>query len=102
MRDVQRQRHHQQHQPSYASPCQVHPWQRQPGSIRLFQLGPGSCAELRESTEKIEKVEPGRSVTYRVIGGDLRDNNRRRWVTVKVWPAVGLISLEDAQQWPRM
>ncbi|CAI0424426.1 unnamed protein product [Linum tenue] len=73
-----------------------------PAAFTVFCCVPCSCAELRESTEKIEKVEPGRSVTYRVIGGDLRDNNRRRWVTVKVWPAVGLISLEDAQQWPRM
>ncbi|CAL1405111.1 unnamed protein product [Linum trigynum] len=57
---------------------------------------------VKESTEKIEKVESGRSVTYRVIGGDLRDNNGRRWVTVKVWPTVGLISPQDAQQWPPM
>nr|POE54977.1 hypothetical protein CFP56_75388 [Quercus suber] len=27
---------------------------------------------VKESTEKIEKVEMGQSVTYRVIGGDLR------------------------------
>ncbi|CAI0541786.1 unnamed protein product [Linum tenue] len=102
MRDVQRQRRHQQHQPSYSFPCQVHPWRRQPGSIRLFQLGPAVQSYVKELMEKIEKVEPGRSVTYRVIGGDLRDNNGRRWVTVKVWPAVGLISPEDAQQWPPM
>lgn len=29
------------------------------------------CNYVKESTEKIEKVENGRSVTYRVIGGEL-------------------------------
>ncbi|XP_010260193.1 PREDICTED: MLP-like protein 423 isoform X2 [Nelumbo nucifera] len=41
-----------------------------PGSLRVFKLGPGY---VRESTEKIEKVEAGRSITYSVIGGELRN-----------------------------
>ncbi|KAL4620413.1 hypothetical protein ACB092_06G152100 [Castanea dentata] len=43
-----------------------------PGSLRLFKLGPAISNYVKESTEKIEKVEMGQSVTYRVIGGDLR------------------------------
>ncbi|CAN1123742.1 MLP-like protein 423 [Linum perenne] len=42
-----------------------------PGSLRLFQLGPAVQSYVKESTQKIEKVETGRSVTYRVIDGDL-------------------------------
>ncbi|XP_065628046.1 uncharacterized protein LOC136066918 [Quercus suber] len=43
-----------------------------PGSLRVFKLGPAISNYVKESTEKIEKVEMGQSVTYRVIGGDLR------------------------------
>ncbi|KAL5571174.1 hypothetical protein UlMin_020771 [Ulmus minor] len=43
-----------------------------PGSLRLFKLGPALENYVKESTEKIEKVENGRSVTYSVVGGDLR------------------------------
>lgn len=31
------------------------------------------CNYVKESMEKIEKVETGRSVTYEVIGGDLKE-----------------------------
>ncbi|KAF6142023.1 hypothetical protein GIB67_037991 [Kingdonia uniflora] len=44
-----------------------------PGSLRLLKLGPSVHGYVGESTQKIEKVEAGCSVTYRVIGGELRD-----------------------------
>ncbi|XP_059452549.1 major strawberry allergen Fra a 1-E-like [Corylus avellana] len=43
-----------------------------PGSLRLFKLGPAVSNYVKESTQKIEKVEMGKSVTYHVIGGELR------------------------------
>ncbi|KAL0001939.1 hypothetical protein SO802_015720 [Lithocarpus litseifolius] len=44
-----------------------------PGSLRLLSLAPAAISNyVKESTEKIEKVEMGQSVTYSVIGGDLR------------------------------
>ncbi|XP_055808379.1 uncharacterized protein LOC129876929 [Solanum dulcamara] len=44
----------------------------EPGSLRSFQLGPALSNYVKQSIEKIEKVEEGRSVTYHVIDGDLR------------------------------
>ncbi|CAI9783678.1 unnamed protein product [Fraxinus pennsylvanica] len=41
------------------------------GSLRLLKLGPVFSNYVKESTERIEIVEQGRSVTDRVIGGDL-------------------------------
>ncbi|KAK9150116.1 hypothetical protein Syun_008425 [Stephania yunnanensis] len=53
-----------------------------PGSLRRFRLGPAVQGYVRESTEKIEKVdEAKRSVTYSVIGGDLTDMYRPYRVT---------------------
>ncbi|RWR89143.1 Polyketide cyclase/dehydrase and lipid transport superfamily protein [Cinnamomum micranthum f. kanehirae] len=43
-----------------------------PGSLRLFKLGPAVHSYVKESMEKIEKVEVGRSITYQVIRGELR------------------------------
>ncbi|CAL5342607.1 unnamed protein product [Camellia sinensis] len=43
-----------------------------PGSLRLFKLGSAVSGYVTESTEKIQRVEIGRSVTYSVIGVDLR------------------------------
>ncbi|KAK4344658.1 hypothetical protein RND71_034834 [Anisodus tanguticus] len=44
----------------------------EPGSLRRFQLGPALSNYVKQSIEKIEKVEEGRSVTYQVTDGDLR------------------------------
>nr|CAB3480798.1 unnamed protein product [Digitaria exilis] len=44
-----------------------------PGSLRLFRLGPGLHHFVKESVQKIEKVEPGRCISYEVIRGELKD-----------------------------
>ncbi|KAH0462872.1 hypothetical protein IEQ34_007454 [Dendrobium chrysotoxum] len=44
-----------------------------PGSLRLFRLVPALKDLVKESKEKIEKVELGWLVTYEVVGGELRD-----------------------------
>ncbi|XP_068667410.1 MLP-like protein 423 [Aristolochia californica] len=44
-----------------------------PGSLRLLRLGPAVREYVKESTEKIEEVKAGRSVTYRVVSGELRN-----------------------------
>ena len=44
---------------------------------------------VKESTEKIEKVEMGQSVTYRVIGGDLRRMYDPYRVTFSFVPVEG-------------
>ncbi|KAL2493919.1 MLP-like protein [Forsythia ovata] len=41
------------------------------GSLRLLKFGPVFSNYVKESTELIEIVEHGRSVTYRVTDGDL-------------------------------
>nr|CAD1823620.1 unnamed protein product [Ananas comosus var. bracteatus] len=43
-----------------------------PGSLRLFKLGPALHGYVKESMQRIEKVEPGRCMSYRVVGGELR------------------------------
>ncbi|CAI0549727.1 unnamed protein product [Linum tenue] len=70
-----------------------------PGSLRLFQLGPAVQSYVKESTEKIEKVEPGRSVTYRVIGGDLRDKYDPYRVTFSFIPLKGHESHKCIAEW---
>ncbi|GAV70417.1 Bet_v_1 domain-containing protein [Cephalotus follicularis] len=44
-----------------------------PGSLRVVKLGPALSGYGKEATKRIEKVEIGRSVTFTVIGGELRD-----------------------------
>ncbi|XP_077229757.1 MLP-like protein 423 [Tasmannia lanceolata] len=60
-----------------------------PGSLRLFRLGPAVCDYVKESTEKIEKVEDGRSVTYQVIEGELRNLYDPYRVTFSFYPVPG-------------
>ncbi|KAM3697430.1 hypothetical protein ACB098_06G111800 [Castanea mollissima] len=60
-----------------------------PGSLRLFKLGPAISNYVKESTEKIEKMEMGQSVTYRVIGGDLRRMYDPYRVTFSFIPVEG-------------
>ncbi|KAL5730363.1 hypothetical protein ACHQM5_003193 [Ranunculus cassubicifolius] len=44
-----------------------------PGSLRIFRLGPAVHDYVKQSVQKIEKVEEGESVTYRVVQGELSD-----------------------------
>ncbi|KAG8642465.1 MLP-like protein 423 [Manihot esculenta] len=60
-----------------------------PGSLRLFKLGPAICNYVKESMEKIEKVEKGRSVTYSVIGGELKKMYDPYKVTFSFTPVKG-------------
>ncbi|CAN6483598.1 unnamed protein product [Victoria cruziana] len=53
-----------------------------PGSLRLFKLGPAVQDYVKESTERIDKVEIGSSVTYSVIAGCLRDMYNPYVVTI--------------------
>ncbi|KAK8564043.1 hypothetical protein V6N12_036174 [Hibiscus sabdariffa] len=60
-----------------------------PGSLRLFKLGPAVSNYVKESMEKIEKVVSGRSVTYEVIGGDLKEMYDPYRVTFSFVPTEG-------------
>ncbi|XP_062152467.1 major strawberry allergen Fra a 1-E-like [Alnus glutinosa] len=60
-----------------------------PGSLRVFKLGPAVSNYVKESTQKIEKVEMGQSVTYRVIGGELRGLYDPYKVTFSFVPVEG-------------
>ncbi|XP_077211233.1 MLP-like protein 423 [Tasmannia lanceolata] len=60
-----------------------------PGSLRLFRLGPAVSGYVKDSTEKIEKVEVGRSVTYQVIDGDLKSLYDPYRVTFSFTPVPG-------------
>ncbi|XP_057953945.1 MLP-like protein 423 [Malania oleifera] len=69
-----------------------------PGSLRKFKLGPAVCTYVKESTEKIEMVERGRSVTYSVVGGELRSMYDPYRVTFSFTPLQQLMEGEEAQQ----
>ncbi|KAF3774624.1 MLP-like protein 423 [Nymphaea thermarum] len=73
-----------------------------PGSLRLFKLGPGrpkrtvcfygeSAVQdyVKESTERIDEVEVGRSVTYSVLAGCLREMYNPYKVTFSFCPVPG-------------
>ncbi|KAE8660909.1 Ubiquitin-conjugating enzyme family protein, putative isoform 1 [Hibiscus syriacus] len=60
-----------------------------PGSLRLFKLGPAVSNYVKESVEKIEKVVTGRSVTYEVIEGDLKEMYDTYRVTFSFIPIEG-------------
>ncbi|KAM7270849.1 hypothetical protein ACFE04_030063 [Oxalis oulophora] len=70
-----------------------------PGSLRLFRLGPVVRDYVKESMEQIEKVETGRSVTYRVIGGDLKDMYDPYKVTFTFLPIKGKEHEECIAEW---
>ncbi|XP_061945258.1 major latex protein 146-like [Populus nigra] len=70
-----------------------------PGSLRLFRLGPAVSSYVKESTQKIEKVEIGRSVTYRVVGGDLRDMYDPFRVTFSFFPVEGKEGEKCIAEW---
>ncbi|KAL8151062.1 hypothetical protein V2J09_020870 [Rumex salicifolius] len=62
-----------------------------PGSLRLFQLGPAAVSSyVRESVQKIEKVEEGgKSSTYQVIGGQIANMYKPYRVTTSFVPIRG-------------
>ncbi|XP_031253399.1 major strawberry allergen Fra a 1-E-like [Pistacia vera] len=60
-----------------------------PGSLRLFKLGPAVQSYVKESTQKIEKVESGKSVTYLVVEGDLKSMYDPYRVTFSFIPLTG-------------
>ncbi|KAJ6836156.1 putative major allergen Mal d 1 [Iris pallida] len=70
-----------------------------PGSLRLFRLGPALQGYVKESTEKIEKVELGRSITYQVIGGELKDMYDPYRVTFSFLPVAGKETERCIAQW---
>ncbi|XP_031494149.1 uncharacterized protein LOC116260163 [Nymphaea colorata] len=60
-----------------------------PGSLRLFKLGPAVQDYVKESTERIDEVEVGRSVTYSVLAGCLREMYNPYKVTFSFCPVPG-------------
>ncbi|XP_021293588.1 uncharacterized protein LOC110423629 [Herrania umbratica] len=70
-----------------------------PGSLRLFKLGPAVFDYVKESMEKIEKVEMGRSVTYQVIGGDLKEMYDPYRVTFSFIPVEGKENHKCIAEW---
>ncbi|KAL9454207.1 hypothetical protein AB3S75_009743 [Citrus x aurantiifolia] len=60
-----------------------------PGSHRLFKLGPAVHSYVKESIEKIEGVETGRSVTYLVVDGELKGMYDPYRVTISFTPVEG-------------
>ncbi|XWS68640.1 hypothetical protein CRYUN_Cryun04dG0108200 [Craigia yunnanensis] len=70
-----------------------------PGSLRLFKLGPAVCNYVKESMEQIEKVEMGRSVTYQVIGGDLKKMYDPYRVTFSFIPMEGEENEKCIAEW---
>ncbi|XP_031379879.1 uncharacterized protein LOC116195052 [Punica granatum] len=70
-----------------------------PGSLRLFRLGPAVSNYVKESTEQIESVETGRSITYRVVGGDLSNMYDPYRVTFNFTPVKGKEDEKCIAEW---
>ncbi|XP_038887757.1 major strawberry allergen Fra a 1.08-like [Benincasa hispida] len=70
-----------------------------PGTLRLFKLGPAVRSYVEESVEKIEKVETGRSVSYDVVGGELRKMYNPYKVTFTFTPVEGKEKEMCIAQW---
>ncbi|CAN6443651.1 unnamed protein product [Victoria cruziana] len=60
-----------------------------PGSLRHFKLGPALRGLVKESTQKIEKVEDGRLVSYTMVGGELRNMYNPYKITFTFLPEPG-------------
>ena len=54
---------------------------------------------MKESIQKIEKVEVGRSVTYGVVGGDLRDMYDPYTITFSFVPVEGKEEEKCIAEW---
>ncbi|PSS05718.1 MLP-like protein [Actinidia chinensis var. chinensis] len=70
-----------------------------PGSIRLFKLGPAVSGYVKDSTEKIERVETGRCVMYSVIAGDLKNLYDPYRVTFSFIPVEGKENEQCIAEW---
>ncbi|OVA07769.1 Bet v I domain [Macleaya cordata] len=70
-----------------------------PGSLRLFKLGPAVHGYVKESTQKIEEVVEGRSITYQVIGGELRNMYDPYRVTFSFLPVTGKENEQCIAEW---
>ncbi|KAJ0971784.1 hypothetical protein J5N97_019743 [Dioscorea zingiberensis] len=70
-----------------------------PGSLRLFRLGPVVKGYVKESMEEIEEVEWGKSVTYKVVAGELRDMYDPYRVTFSFFPVTGAESKQCIAEW---
>ncbi|KAF5745951.1 Polyketide cyclase/dehydrase and lipid transport superfamily protein [Tripterygium wilfordii] len=70
-----------------------------PGSVRLFKLGPAVKDYVKESIQKIDQMEIGRSVTYHVVGGDLPKMYDPYRVTFSFTPVQGQEKDKCVAQW---
>ncbi|GFZ05669.1 hypothetical protein Acr_17g0012410 [Actinidia rufa] len=70
-----------------------------PGSLRLLKLGPAVSGYVKDSTEKIERVETGRCVMYSVIGGDLKNLYDPYRVTFSFIPVEGKENEQCIAEW---
>ncbi|XP_039121826.1 uncharacterized protein LOC120258470 [Dioscorea cayenensis subsp. rotundata] len=70
-----------------------------PGSLRLFTLGPAVRGYVKESIEEIEEVEWGKSVTYKVVAGELRDMYDPYRVTFTFIPMNGVENNQCIAEW---
>uniref|UniRef100_A0A0A9A7T6 Bet v I/Major latex protein domain-containing protein n=1 Tax=Arundo donax TaxID=35708 RepID=A0A0A9A7T6_ARUDO len=59
------------------------------GSLRLFRLGPALHHFVKESAQKIKKVESGRCLGYEVIRGELKQIYDPYHVTFSFVPVSG-------------
>uniref|UniRef100_J3MSL0 Bet v I/Major latex protein domain-containing protein n=2 Tax=Oryza brachyantha TaxID=4533 RepID=J3MSL0_ORYBR len=60
-----------------------------PGSLRVFKLGPALHHFVKESVQKIEKVETGRCFGYEVVSGELKEVYDPYHVTFSFAPVPG-------------
>ncbi|ERN20513.1 hypothetical protein AMTRI_Chr01g112040 [Amborella trichopoda] len=60
-----------------------------PGSLRVFKLGPAVYGYVKQATERIEKVDLGRSITYTVVDGELKGMYDPYVVTLSFFPDGG-------------
>uniref|UniRef100_A0A0E0IB24 Bet v I/Major latex protein domain-containing protein n=1 Tax=Oryza nivara TaxID=4536 RepID=A0A0E0IB24_ORYNI len=60
-----------------------------PGSLRIFKLGPALHHFVKESVQKVEKVETGRSFGYEVVSGELKEVYDPYHVTFSFAPVPG-------------
>ncbi|XP_026663679.2 major strawberry allergen Fra a 1-E-like [Phoenix dactylifera] len=70
-----------------------------PGSLRLFKLGPALHGYVKESKQKIEKVESGKSVAYQVVGGELTGMYDPYHVSFTFLPAPGREDEQCIAEW---
>ncbi|KAF3342055.1 MLP-like protein 423 [Carex littledalei] len=70
-----------------------------PGTLRLFKLGPALHDFVKESLQKIEKVEPGRCLAYQVVDGQLHELYDPYRVTFTFIPVSGKETEQCTVEW---